>query len=268
MIQTRRQHTVWRFYLEAWADCRGSVPTYDRETQKNFETNPINVAVERDFYEWEILNENEVDFIDRFLGTKGLPVARSKAFQFYDSVTQQNAKTVEEDFHSRIEQGAVSTIGMARTRPLQPDELGDFLDFLSIQYFRTSRIRAQITEALNDELVSRLFPNARLEILFNALRIYFYFALSETLRKKVDLESVEYIEGVFITSDQPVVNIAFDQNERCVLWYPLSPTRGMLIWDDGDRDAIPTKSNDLNSAVSDQAKRQIFGHQTSAYPGG
>ena len=62
---TRRQHYVWRHYLEAWQFKDGSTNCL-REHQI-FPTNLTKIMVERDFYKVSVLTRLDVAFLELFL---------------------------------------------------------------------------------------------------------------------------------------------------------------------------------------------------------
>ena len=62
---TRRQHYVWRHYLEAW-EFKDGLTNCLREG-RIFTSNPVNIMVERDFYKLSSVTRMEVKFLELFL---------------------------------------------------------------------------------------------------------------------------------------------------------------------------------------------------------
>ena len=71
MTGTRRQHHVWRSYLEAWAT---DAQIFCLQEGRIFRTNVANVGVERDFYKLHMLTDADIQGI-RLLMSTGPSVA-------------------------------------------------------------------------------------------------------------------------------------------------------------------------------------------------
>ena len=69
-MTSRRQHYVWRHYIEAWANKNGLVYCL-RHGKKPFLVNPTNVMVERDFYRLHLLDEHDIEFLNTFIKHSG-----------------------------------------------------------------------------------------------------------------------------------------------------------------------------------------------------
>src|SRR4051812_21425524 len=65
-MKIRRQHYVWKKYLEPWTS-EGKVWCLRQNGGDPFYTNPINVAVERDFYKLTDLTADDLTFIHEFV---------------------------------------------------------------------------------------------------------------------------------------------------------------------------------------------------------
>ena len=61
----RRQHYVWRHYLEMWQGEDDSVWCF--RNQKIFTTNPTNIMVEKDFYKLQELTREDIDILQEFV---------------------------------------------------------------------------------------------------------------------------------------------------------------------------------------------------------
>lgn len=62
-LTTRKQHYVWRFYLEAWANRDGKV-LFARNGEIKPASNPINVMAERDFYKLPRIDAEDARFLN------------------------------------------------------------------------------------------------------------------------------------------------------------------------------------------------------------
>lgn len=60
MNVTRRQHYVWRYYLEGWAT-NGKVAVV-RKGGSAFQANPANIGLEKDFYRLPFLSTEDEEF--------------------------------------------------------------------------------------------------------------------------------------------------------------------------------------------------------------
>lgn len=125
MSTTRRQHYVWRRYLAAWEEA-GLIHVARRDGRQ-FSTNPINVAVERDFYRLPDLKPGDEDFVRKFFDVSSVPSmlrklnegwlqlycgpGRLRAFlrsrgvgeQAIEDAVKEAEITAEESFHASLE---------------------------------------------------------------------------------------------------------------------------------------------------------------------
>ena len=62
---TRRQHYVSRHYIEMWLGKDGLASCL--RDQKIFQTNPINIVVERDFYKLQKLTREDIFILQEFV---------------------------------------------------------------------------------------------------------------------------------------------------------------------------------------------------------
>ena len=228
---TRRQHYVWRYYLEAWQQENGSVNCL-REG-KTFQTNPNNVLIERDFYKLSQITISEAAFFEKFIDqipSKELrKLHRSFAKEFTrithandwiqkqegisakdKSAVQAVVIEIEEKLHAGIENEALpllKKLRQKRTGFLCNDETAiTFFHFIAHKYFRTKRIRDDIGEVL-----SNLMPNQDLSRLKNLMSLFGATNLGASLffdRKKFEITFLENKTDLgFITGDQLIVNL-------------------------------------------------------------
>ena len=71
----RRQHYVWRHYLEMWQGEDDSVWCF--RNQKIFPTNPTNIMVEKDFYKLQELTREDIDILQELVVKKTTPSLRN-----------------------------------------------------------------------------------------------------------------------------------------------------------------------------------------------
>ena len=269
-MPTRRQHYVWRHYLEGWLGSDTLVAFLMDD--KVARTKPANIMVQRDFYRVAALTTEDVDALrGLLLGSETSPALRdlhrNLIRQFHrlgtlDAVAQtvpdlpsehsaaaRNAVIeAEERIHAGIERRAVPILAALRdehAEVIYDDDVSvDFFHFVSHQYFRTKALRDTIEKGLR-ALVST----------DTAERIRHVFChctatnVGATLYR--DRANFELLflrsptpEGI-ITGDQPVVNLlaTHDGTEpaELALYYPLSPSLAMIL---------SPKSLDLRSPVA------------------
>lgn len=297
-MTTRRQHYVWRKYLEPW--------TVQKQKSRQLwclrrgTTSPIfldtkNVAVERDFYRLSDMQPTDAPFIravafkdstnpvlrklnegwisgfekvlalQRF--ARGHPKATPALLTELDKVMIE----YQENAYSRMESEATGHLAA-----LLAGDVGFFADdhqaiqfsyFLAHQYFRTKavrdRIRASYTAFSDKELFDRTWPILR--YIFATNVGYSIFACRKLLQLQV-LHAAPNME--FITGDQPAVNThgAFVTPQTVLdeleLYYPVSPTRAAIISGHSIyRHGMvlePLRMNYLNQTVEFIAYEQLF----------
>ena len=72
---TRRQHYVSRHYIEMWLGKDGLASCL--RDQKIFQTNPINIMVERDFYKLQKLTREDIFILQEFVKKTTSPHLRN-----------------------------------------------------------------------------------------------------------------------------------------------------------------------------------------------
>ena len=269
-MPARRQHYVWRHYLEAWQgpDTRVASLLGDRLGSAS----PSNIMVQRDFYRVGALTAKDAATLRTLLlGDRTSPALRDLhrdlIDQFHrlstlDAIAQvvpdlpsehrtaaRNAVIeAEERIHARIEQRAVPILGALRNEDAgvihDDDASVDFFHFMSHQYFRTKALRDTIERGLR-----ALVPADTAERIRHVFCHCTATNVGATLyRDRADFELLflrsPTPEGL-VTGDQPVVNLltTHDGTEpaELALYYPLTPSLAMIL---------SPKSLDLRSSVA------------------
>lgn len=289
-----RQHYVWRRYLAAW--CVGDTVWCSRFKEgKFFASNPINLAVERYFYELTDLTDDDIKFIQSFVNRATIPGLKELNTRW---VEQYNllfnlvrlARTLHADkadvqaqittLLTQIEEQALAHVEGESTVFLDaliagdvsffdnPDQASKFLIFLMQQYFRTKKIR---DGTLNVSLPGVL--NVDLERAWPVFRHVFatnvgagLFARRATMKPCV----VEAPDGMeFITGDQPIINTYAGQDPKAMVqrdeyFYPVSPRRALLLSENVDTHALhgsqvsALRAHVLNDMMANAAHEQRF----------
>ncbi len=298
MNRKRRQHFVWRKYLEPWSD-NGRI--WCHRDGRTFRASLNNVALEKDLYTIVELVPEEIKFVRSiFIDCaspmmqdlhKGWIEAFETPFKYRDglrrlgplpadieeqvSVVIHNA---EEELHTRIERTALPFLrdlvnGDTSFYENEESKL-DFHNFLCTQYTRTPVMKANVlrsVEAVRPKLsrpltvdFNRIWPLVRHILATNIA--YGLHIRSETMRHQL-LMSTETRR--FITGDQPVVNtlaVGLPEGEAPTaleLYYPVSPALALLIAehiDGADRKQLTDCEVDaFNHAIADQSQGCIYG---------
>jgi hypothetical protein len=284
------QHSVARFYLRAWADKEKIYCLQDNEIRN---PNIKGVGAENYFYRLQELSPEDVDFlreaiikdspeglkasheqlVDAFVvpylakrKLESLGLAKSEAMAETDRmITELNEKlhtNIEEDFQPHLAamiSGDLSFLEDAREAAL-------FYKGLSVQYARTNHMK-------NSRLVMQPERLARYLRILNPLVHILAANVGLSLyadRKRHTIMLLDNVTGVpFITADQPVINIATGPNDttppaKFELYYPLSPTRAMLLLEPSS-DFLPGSSSVsetfvhlYNLRMAAHSYRQVF----------
>jgi len=175
----KNQHYVWRHYLNAWA-ADGTFCCYRHKDKKLFPTRAKSVANENYFYETQELTAGDLKFLDDFIGRATEEELR-KINREYVQLTQLSfnlrkrlkqtdlapgarvaiedelrwaEKNLGERYHTGIENKCSDILESLRTEndDFYNDEVRavDFIYFLSLQYFRTAKMRDGLSKIPTD----------------------------------------------------------------------------------------------------------------------
>ena len=255
-MKKRRQHYVWRYYLEAWAV---DDKIYCLRGNNVFNPNPINVANKRDFYRLKELTEGDMSFINKVI--EGCPVPLKKLHQnlidmfgqvfkisrYVNSSGKSNPafeaamdiaiNNFEEEYHTKIEHSGAKYISMMLDNNLNfcknDKELIPFLNFIAVQYMRTEKRKANVIKATEHQDVFNV------ERMWNILSHIFATNIAFDLfteRKKYNTTLLlNETDNPFLTGDQPVINTfgtgtgLKEEVHEIEFYYPLSPKVAVII---------------------------------------
>lgn len=294
-MKKRRQHYVWRKYLEPW--CVDGKVWCHRRGAAPFHTNPINVAVERDFYELKQLTKNDIVFIQKvvidpikndtlrdlnagWISTFDNIFRLEHALRETDWIPEEFIveldrcmHNLDEDHHNRMEQVAEDYLGALHKGDAlfydDDDCAVDFTYFLAGQYFRTKNIRDSVLRSFRNISI----PGVSVERAWPIMRHIFTTSIAFNLYAKrrdyklVLLNNVSELE--FITSDQPVLNVhaagrSGEIVEEVEFYYPVSPSMAVIISNDEKyaktrvESIGPVNVSYLNDSVVKSAYEQVF----------
>ncbi len=292
MQKKRRHHYVWRHYLDAWAPtekvwCR-------RRGGATFAAATDKVAVQTDFYRLREMSARDLEFALSFIEAMEAPLVRQLAAgwvsMFADihglkkmvaasgplspevkntfDVVLNNA---EEDLHAAVEGDAITHLASlreGRTDVLDSDEsFPSFAFYLALQHLRTRALQQRIFEALQP-------PGVDMDAAWGLIRIVLATGLSYNLsarRSQMRAELLAVPPGAeFLAGDQPLFNLhgvgasASSPPEQLALFYPLSPTRALLLdfsadySGTGTRLLTSTNVSEFNQMIAGKAHEQVF----------
>ena len=162
-MTTRRQHYVWRHYLEAWQREDGLVYC-SRNGKLLPPTNPKNIMVERDYYKLHRITRSDATFLKAFIESTGSAVLlrshrnlvatlahvaeANELIQSSDRAStpeKRYAQTlvieIEEQLQGQIEEGALPLLEELRQKRTEFINISEtaitFFHFIAHQYFRT-----------------------------------------------------------------------------------------------------------------------------------
>ncbi|ENA3445201.1 DUF4238 domain-containing protein [Yersinia enterocolitica] len=249
-----KQHYVFRQYLRAWAKNDKIKAT---RLGKIFTTELMNIAQQRYFYKISELTEADINFIkesvigpssgflqdintkwiDMFMAPQRIKqnlIDKGVSTLRIDEVMKPIFIEFDEDFHASIESQSIKYINNLLSLDLtifnERNNFHTFTHYLSVQYFRTKKIKENCINCATETY------RPILERTWNVLAHIFSTNLSYELStggyRLVILTNKSELK--FITSDQPVINtLAYDRkvvNDMEVeIYYPLSPTVAVLL---------------------------------------
>src|SRR4029077_3070909 len=248
-------HYVPRFYLKRWTE---NDLVYCLLNGEIFRTNIRNVAAENYFYRLKELTPNDTELIhelvianspvklkelqERLLWTFTLPHRMKKQLQMSGNATpsilagfDKLTAEMNEDLHTSIEEGFKPFLDSMLSGDLRfysnAATVPAFFSGIAAQYLRTNQIKRARATLPSDRLaVFERIVNILVHIL--AISVGFSLYSDRTRYEVILLDNATDIP--FITADQPVINIAANPKEtkppdKFELYYPLSPTKAMLL---------------------------------------
>lgn len=290
---TRRQHTVWRKYLKAWAS---KEKIWCAMAAKRFPADLMNVGQERDFYRIRDMTDEDIALIHAvFVAPMGTDVQRQSAERWLVefnrlSVMRRQLEQAgvdpapvlgqlyieaEEKLHGDIERNALPLLEQLLASDTfcldDDDDYIVFVHYLMTQYFRTTRLLANVRRGMDDRF------QGTLERSMGVLRHIMATAAGWTLFAERDTMKpyllVNDTKVPLITGDQPVINmLAVDLPadvavQDCEFYYPLSPRKALVITDSerfsSGRISDAALARDFNRLIAVAAERQVFAAKMS-----
>ncbi|TVL14705.1 DUF4238 domain-containing protein [Shewanella algae] len=298
-MKKRRQHYIWRRYLKSWTTSKDQILCY--RLGETFPSNLMGVGQERDFYKLKELTETDIYIIKKvFLDIIQPPELREfcgewiGAFQAIFDFNKHLEKSfpseldtkeaidafdtsitnMEENLHSQIEKSSIHVLDRLLHRDVsvfsERENFLKFCYFISAQFLRTKKMRDRLAANYSD-----LLPGF-IERAAGVLRHIFASCIGWHLLARCEQGKlspkllVNNTENLFITSDQPVINMhsVIEGNNvvpsKTEFYYPISPRLAVLIAEDSSQEEPlqeidSEKAKELNLFVAKSAHEQIFG---------
>jgi hypothetical protein len=298
----KNQHYIPQFYLKNFQKSKLYVLFQNKIEVRN----PKSIAKEKYFYRLTELRENEVKFLRGFIDTmdKNYKKMASTWINLYEYLfrmmslinssddsdeTQKMFKEMlintDENLYSNIEDSNVnfiSTIIKKEAIELADDEKSLFCFYISVQYFRTKRIKEATLRALGnarnerihlyDDETKEFYNSLDFEsiwmVLIKILASNMGFGISKL--KKFDL-LINNTTLPFITCDQPCINLVADGNydksaivDDFVLYYPLSPKIALIMSEDyslyvkNSKKITREEVTKLNNMIFNHSLEQVY----------
>ncbi len=293
MTVTRRQHYVWRHYLSAW-ETDGTVSVL-RKGHPVFASNPINIAVERDFYRLPVVSRDDEAFARLFieqtikakmlrdlaLGWLNDFTAPSRLRRSLEAQGVQDAEIIpeierieiqsEECLHSSTESSVLPLLEALRSGSQDiwnnDQNAMDLAFFLALQHLRTKNMQHRTISAFGAgptcERVKNIWPIFRL--VFATTIGWSLYSERENWRLRILNAQADL---AFITGDQPTINLLKGGDHYdLALYYPVSPARATVLEAKHLPSAIGPDDNltdgtvsDLNARIFAASHEQVFGN--------
>jgi len=288
----KNQHYVWQYYLNAWV-AEGKFCCYRQKDRKLFSTQPKVVASETYFYEMQQLTDADQKFLEDFI-SRATDERLRELNRDYVKLTQLSFKlrsqlkganllpevrralaeqlrwaerNLGERYHAGIENKCQDILDSLRSDndDFYQDEgrCVDFFYFLSLQYFRTAKMR----EGLSN--IPTYVPGHDPRRTANILNHIYATNVGAALFRERKAYRIVFLKNAtaipLITGDQPVINMLDPKaTDDLELYYPLSPRLAMVLTKDAlkfpgrYRNITSFEAERYNYAVYSKSEDQIY----------
>lgn len=284
---THRQHYIWQKYLEPWVNSRRLIPS--KHTTRGIKAVPTNsILFEEDYYKIDILNDEELYVLENiFVKDKeksinninynifnGFKIINNLSKKLNDKETDNSLIQLGEDLQSSIENAGINGIDSLKNKCLsffdynKPDDVIDFIMFLQMQYLRTKNMRERVMDNLKKSDIKtneqrKFFENVNWDKVYKHA-IYYLINKSGPRIASQDFHILMLTNKneLFLTCDQPVINIAEDTSIEYKLYYPISPEIAIILSKTYKENSIKEISDDevilYNKYVISNSREYIF----------
>lgn len=290
---TRRQHTVWRHYLRAWAP---DEQIWCAMKGKVFPSNLMGVGQERDFYRTQYVTADDLKLLQRMLiDPIKNPVVRELTGMWLEPLTRLQRMHAHleaqgvQDLDERLEplyieqeellQGAIESNAIPLLAQLlasdrfcleSDEDYHHFMHYMMVQYFRTSRIKQNLIRSLDASAPG--YVERTIGLLRHTMATVTAWNLIDRRATMRPYLLSNTSDVPLITGDQPVINTyavylpADEMPEKSEFYYPLSPTKALIVteissYTSGTLTAASVAA--FNKMMAHSAERQIFASEQS-----
>jgi hypothetical protein len=296
-VGKKLHHKVARFYLKAW-DVEGrdteDAQVFCLQNDRIRRDNVRNVGAENHFYRLRELSESDVKLIrevaiadspetlkpyhETLVRYFSLPHKIRKKLEASGNATPEQLAPVHgviaemnEDLHTSIEDSfkpfLASMLAGDLSFYMDPREATNFFRGIAAQYLRTDLVKKaqRMRKAGEFEVFERV---ANVLVHIYAVNLGYSLYADREQYRIVLLEN--HTDVPFVTADQPAINVASNPTdtkppEKFELYYPLSPTKAMLLVDPSSKHLPSDLSLSVmsvhvyNSHMAAHSYQQIYG---------
>lgn len=288
----KRQHYVWRNYLRPWSSEKDRIICYLKKEKKLIESNLMNLAQEKYFYQFNTINKTEKLFLDYSLDKTDGPIKEiikdllNGLYLFnelkeikteFDTITKSKNQAFDslekngfEGLHTYFEKEGFELIAIRNLNDLKQFESYEFkykaLFYLCIQYFRTKKMKDSGIDNFKNKKI-------KLRNIYNIMAIILALKVTQNISfdPNICYTLLEIKNGdSFIVGDQPVINLQSDNLDDngnvtdLTFYYPISPKHSIKIEFDNKKEKynlINPSSNEidlLNERMATESHLFIF----------
>lgn len=238
-MTVKNQHIIPRCYLEKFTDNKGQCQVYNKLEQRHFSSNPQKILKRNYFYDFDFkgfIDNNNLSWDGEIADKQVLEQIFSKIEHHYKKIQLEIEKNPR-------------WLGILTNRFL-------VYQLIAIQFARLAKGKQLLKEFyLNDsikdydETVANIFL---LREIINTIKSDDSFLVEYLLSEySGSVVLVNDTDIPFVTSDTPTIRLdKFDDYFEDILFYPLTPTRGILLF------KYRKNTNDIKSL--DVNPRQVF----------
>lgn len=295
---TKKQHYVWRKYLKAWIPSGEKVRIYTAfKTQTKVSLIALmDVGQQSYFYKMHELSKQDANLMKTMIQgaspiLKGIMSDFATAYYSYTELKsiyrtdptiviknpsiERDIKEIEVNTFEKVE-GMIECLGhrllecnsIDDIKNLETDDcIIETMLYFFVQYVRTKKMHDSYVQGFNDcpkykSLIEHAFP---------FVSLYFAFELSrKTINSNWSITFVSNNTGIpFITSDQPIINFAYDEktDDGFELYYPISPSTAIILEIDDQKTRYrECHANEefvisRNSKMWDNAQLHVFANE-------
>lgn len=231
-----------------------------------------------------VIAEMEQFSIKRFGTKEKIPLEIKEEIEKCKNINQVQLNNTMEDFYCEIEGELASYIKQIKKEGIDfyykfdKDNKYNFLFDICVQYFRTMALKERWIHNFGDALQSLNIDKMGIDMkkieLSNLSFFYFWYIQSATAYALAEKNAVVSLlcndtSIPFITADQPIINLKcdyckdVDQVEELELYYPISPSKALLIgWDCLDRKFVVVEDDVVlyNKAIANASQQFLIGN--------